>query len=164
MNFIGTDFAPTPGAYSQAIAIDLGPVKLMFLAGQTANDPNTKNQACVPEDNEGNNYGPQTTRCLENILAIIKAGGGDADSIVRLVVFLKDPGTQHLQKKSRVQFNDAYMAFFEEHGVESAELPARTQVWVSEIPWESEPTVVEIQADAVITNDSVPSAWLSGSD
>ena len=153
MSFIGTDFAPTPGAYNQAVVIDLGLVKLMYLAGQTANDPDAEEEACVPEDDEGNNYGPQTIQCLKNILAVIKAAGGDAHSIVRLLIFLKDPGAQSMQEESRIQFNEAYKAFFEEQGVEYVELPARTQIWVSEIPWESELTVVEIQADAVIKKD-----------
>ncbi len=144
-----TPMAPTPGAYSQGILIDPLTYDLLFLAGQTGNDPAKEGEPVV----EGG-FGPQTTRALKNMLAIVEAAGGDASSFVAMDVFLKDSPTSEGRKASRLAFDGAYRAFFAERGIskERGALPTRFQVWVSEIPWEAptEDTLVEIRGIAAI--------------
>lgn len=158
MRFIGTREAPTPGAYSQGVLIDPATHKILFVAGQTANDVTVEQEACVP-----GGYGPQTTKCLENILAIVEAAGGNVRCLASLEVFLKNPGPltdpeelARQQKRSREEYNAAYETFFKRWGIEKPVLPVRLQVWVSEIPWEypTEDTRVEIRAIAAIPRDN----------
>lgn len=146
MQSIFTNKAPTPGAYSQGVLVDPVTHKLLFLAGQTGNDKNRDGEAVVD-----GGYGPQTAQVLKNMLAIVEEAGGDASSFVAMDVFLKDCEDR---KKSRQDYDSAYRAFFAEHGMskEKGNMPARYQVWVSEVPWEYplEDTVVEIRGIAAI--------------
>ena len=146
MKSIYTDIAPTPGAYSQGVLVDPTTHKLLFLAGQTGNDKASEGEAVVD-----GGVGSQTTQTLKNMLAVVKAAGGDADSFVSMDVFLKDSDDR---KGSREAYDVAYRAFFAEHGrtKERGNMPARVQVWVSEVPWEFplEDTVVEIRGIAAI--------------
>ena len=152
--------APGPGFYSQAVIAHLGSYKLTFLAGQTGNDPNLPGEPVV----EGG-VGPQTTQALKNILAVIEAAGGQIWHIAEINVFLKDyepkifmpyePYTRRrtiFREMARQAFAKAYEEFFRTRGrsSEAGNLPARTLVWVSEIPLESENMVVELTARAVI--------------
>lgn len=146
MRHIRTKGAPTPGAYSQAVLVDPMTHCLLFLAGQTGNDPGSEGEAVV----EGG-IGPQTTQTLKNMLAIVLAAGGDAECFVAIDVFIKYDGDP---KKARETFDAAYQAFFKEHGVTKGadNMPARVQVWVPEVPWEypTEDTVIEIRGIAAI--------------
>ncbi len=85
MQRIFTDKAPTPGAYSQGVLVNPLTHNILFLAGQTGNDKSREGEPVVD-----GGVGPQTTQTLKNMLAIVKAAGGEADSFVRLQVFLKD--------------------------------------------------------------------------
>jgi enamine deaminase RidA (YjgF/YER057c/UK114 family) len=159
--YISTDKAPTPGSYSQAVCVDSEYYRFVFLAGQTGNLPGVAGEPVI----EGG-VGPQTTQTLKNILAIVVAAGGHSHDIVELKVFLKDSVMDdHFKpaqrEKARLAFNDAYVKFFAEHERSSEEknLPARTLVWVAEVPLEypNEDTLVEITAIATIPKH--PKAW-----
>ena len=154
-DFLLTDKAPIPGAYSQAVTVDVGNSTLIFLAGQTGNIPGVGDEPVI----EGG-IGPQTTQILKNIAAVIEAAGGSIEDIVELKVFLKDSeGEGEIKSQSRTlarkTFNSAYVNFFAENGrsKELGNLPARTMVWVSEVPLEfpTEDTLIEITATAVIS-------------
>ena len=47
MDFILTDNAPKPGAYSQAVVEDVGDKKFVFCAGQTGNVPDGKDDPVI---------------------------------------------------------------------------------------------------------------------
>ena len=157
--YILTKEAPEPGSYSQAVSVDVGGAVLVFLAGQTGNIPGVDGEPVI-----SGGIGPQTTQTLENIAAVVKVAGGRIDDIVELKVFLKDGEgagdiLQHNRAAARKTFNAAYVDFFRKHGrsKEANNLPARTMVWVPEVPLEfpTEDTVVEITAMAVITKKGV---------
>ena len=73
-----------------------------------------------------------TTASLNNVLTIVKAGGGSLESIVKVNVFVKDINDFDA-------INGAYTAFFGEHK------PARSLVQVAALPKD---TVIEIEAIA----------------
>jgi enamine deaminase RidA (YjgF/YER057c/UK114 family) len=56
--------------------------RLLFIAGQIAWDDNQK---IVSDD-----FVEQFDRALENVVAVIKAAGGKADNIARLVIYVTD--------------------------------------------------------------------------
>jgi len=151
---IFTDRAPEPGFYSPAVAVDVGNSTLVFLSGQTGNVPGLPGEPVIR-----GGVGPQTYQALKNILAVVRAVGGDVDDIVELKVFLKDSegageAQQEARSATRKVFGEAHTEFFSKHGLSKEEqnLPARTMVWVSEVPLEypAEDTLVEITATAVI--------------
>ncbi len=149
-----TDKAPEPGFYSQAVSVNVGEHTLVFLAGQTGNVPGIKDEPVI----EGG-LGPQTTQTLKNIVAVVEAAGGNINHIVELKIFLKDSeetgrAQQEARAAARLTFGFSYKEFFTKHGLsrEAKNLPARTMVWVSEVPLEypAEDTLVEITAIAAI--------------
>jgi enamine deaminase RidA (YjgF/YER057c/UK114 family) len=155
MKHILTKSAPEPGFYSQAVLVDPEKCNLLFLAGQTGNIPRVPDEPIV----SGGLY-PQTFQALRNILAVVKAAGGTINSIAEIKVFLKDTEEKGEAKhaaraEARKTFGEAYVDFFAKcHGVtkETKNLPARTLVWVSEVPLEypAEDTLVELTATAAI--------------
>ncbi|MDP3954270.1 MAG: Rid family hydrolase [bacterium] len=145
--YINTDKAPTPGAYSQAVAlIYLDRIEIK-LAGQTGNIPPSEDSE---EPVVEGGIGPQTTQALNNLLAIVSVLGGRADHFVKLEVLLKDPLAPELRKKQREEFNTAYREFFQNHDVDR--LPARVMYWVPEVPLEhpAEDTLIEIHGEAML--------------
>lgn len=138
--FIHTAMAPTPGLYSQAVLIDPLYHSLLFLSGQTGNNPLDDSQSVVD-----GGFLPQTQMALSNLLAVVMSAGGKASDFVSLQIFVKDSDDR---EASRIAINTAYRDFFISQAVEN--LPARTFVWVSEIPLESEGTLVEICGIAAI--------------
>lgn len=71
-----------PGSgYSNGLLADAGG-KLLFIAGQIAWD---QNQQIVSDD-----FVEQFDRALENVIAVVKAAGGNPDNIVRLVIYVTD--------------------------------------------------------------------------
>ena len=154
--YLFTDKAPTPGFYSQAVCVNPGDCTLVFLAGQTGNLPKVEDKE---EPVVSGGLGPQTTQALKNILAVVEAAGGGVNDIVELKVFLKDSVMNSQSKPSartaqREMFNSAYVEFFTQHKrtKEAGNLPARTMMWVAEVPLEfpTEDTLVEITAVAAI--------------
>ena len=115
--------APAIGPYSPAVLVG----NLLFLSGQIPLDP-TSGQI-VDGDIRA-----QTTRVLENLGALLKAGGGDFSKVVRTTIFLAD-----LADFAAV--NEIYATYF------SAPYPARATVQVARLPRDVK---VEIDAIAVL--------------
>jgi 2-iminobutanoate/2-iminopropanoate deaminase len=111
---IATANAPAAiGPYSQGVRAG----NLIFTAGQIALDPATQ-LVVAPGIAE------QTARVLENLKAILEAGGSSLTRVVKATVFLKD-------------FNDfaAMNAVYAEYlAPEGVAPPARTTVEVSRLP------------------------------
>jgi 2-iminobutanoate/2-iminopropanoate deaminase len=83
VNFISTPNAPKPlGSYSQAVSVDPKAGRLVFVAGQIANDKNGKLYE--------SDIRVATRLALNNIATVLKASGSDLEHVVRMDVFLKD--------------------------------------------------------------------------
>jgi len=110
---IQTDRAPKAiGPYSQAIQVDGG--KVTFLSGQIPLDP--RSGEVVAGD-----VAAQTERVMENLKAVLAAGGLDFSHVVRCTVFLID-----LADFPRV--NEVYGRYFQ------GPPPARSTVQVAGLP------------------------------
>lgn len=120
-----TKNAPAPiGPYSQAIAVK---GTFVYTAGQIPLDPST-NQLV-----EGD-IKAQTRRVMQNLEAILTAGGASLKSVVKTTVFLKDMG-------EFAAMNEVYAEFL------GAAAPARSTVEVARLPRDVR---VEIEAIALI--------------
>jgi 2-iminobutanoate/2-iminopropanoate deaminase len=115
--------APAIGPYSPAVLVG----NLLFLSGQIPLDPATGQ--IVDGDIRA-----QTMRVLENLGALLHAGGGDFSKVVRTTIFLAD-----LADFAAV--NEIYATYF------SAPYPARATVQVARLPRDVK---VEIDAIAVL--------------
>lgn len=102
--------AATVGPYSHAIVSD-GHV---FCSGQTPIDPATGAL-------ETGDVGAQTHRCLDNLFAVLAAGGLGADDVVKVNVYLTE-------MDDFAAMNEAYAQRFDEP------YPARTTVGVAALP------------------------------
>lgn len=101
---ICTDEAPLPsGPYSQGIRMG----NRVYVAGQRPSDPKTGE---IPES-----FAMQARQVLENVRAVLKAGGAGMADVVKVSVFLED-------KKYFAEFNEIYKTFF------SPPYPVRTTV------------------------------------
>ena len=124
MEFILTDKAPLPlGHYSQGTVHN----GFIHVAGQLPLFPSNPND--MP-----NTMAEQITLTLENMLAVVKAGGGTKESILKVNLYLADLALWP-------EANDAYTAFFGDHK------PARTAVPVPAIPKNA---LIEIDAIAAV--------------
>lgn len=102
---IVTDKAPAPvGPYSQGIISG----KRIYVAGQGPKDAVT---GAMPEG-----VGEQTRKTLENVKAILEAGGATMDHVVKVTAHLK-----HLNEDFAA-FNEVFKTFFK------APFPVRTTV------------------------------------
>lgn len=120
---VATSEAPSAiGPYSQAIQAG----NLLFVSGQIGLDPATGQM--VP-----GGLAPQARRALDNLFAIVRAGGGSPETIVAVDVFLTD-------MKRFSEFNDIYEAAF------AGYRPARAVVEVGRLPKDAE---VEIKCIAL---------------
>lgn len=127
---ITTTDAPAP-AFTFSQGVRKGP--LLQVSGQGPVDPET-NEYLYPGD-----VAAQTTRVLQNVKAIVEAGGASFDDVIMLRVYLT----------TRAHFaamNEAYGAFVAEH-TPSGVLPSRTTVFTG-LPREE--MLVEIDALAVV--------------
>lgn len=70
-----------PRGYSNGLLADAGG-KLLFVAGQVAWD---QNQQIVSDD-----FVEQFDRALANVITVVKAAGGNADNVARLVIYVTD--------------------------------------------------------------------------
>ncbi len=121
---LSTEKAPQAiGPYSQGI--DTG--RLMFLSGQLPIVPSEGK--IVAQDIEG-----QTRQALENVRAILEAGGCSMDDVVKTTVFLSDIA-------DFVKMNGVYKEFFTE-----GNYPARSAFQVAALPQGS---LVEIEVVAL---------------
>lgn len=120
---IATEKAPAAiGPYSQGMVGGA----LLFTSGQIPVDPSTK---AVPDD-----VADQARQSLENVKAVVEAGGSSMDRVVKTTVFLADMG-------DFAAVNQVYSTFFAEP------FPARSCVQVAALPLGVK---VEIEAIAVL--------------
>lgn len=118
--------AKAPGAigpYSQGVIANRA---LVFTAGQIALDPATGQLV-------DGGIAVQTRRVLENLKAIVEAGGSDLSRVVKTTVFMKD-------LSEFAAMNEVYAEYFGEYP------PARSTVEVSRLPKDVR---VEIEAVAL---------------
>ena len=121
---LSTEKAPQAiGPYSQGIDT----CSLMFLSGQLPIVPSEGK--IVAQDIEG-----QTRQALENVRAILEAGGCSMDDVVKTTVFLSDIA-------DFVKMNGVYKEFFTE-----GNYPARSAFQVAALPQGS---LVEIEVVAL---------------
>jgi 2-iminobutanoate/2-iminopropanoate deaminase len=117
-----TEKGPKPiGPYSQAIKS----AGFLFASGQVALDPRT-NEFLSGDIRQ------QTDRVLENIKAILEAGGVNCHHVVKTTVFLKD-------MNDFAAMNEVYGKYF------SSAPPARSTVQVARLPKDA---LVEIEVIA----------------
>jgi len=127
---ISSSSAPAPAhTFSQGVRI--GPI--LQVSGQGPVDPET-NEYLYPGD-----VAAQTTRTLENVRAILEAGGATFDDVAILRVYLTT-------RDDFATMNEAYGAFVTAH-CPSGVLPARTTVFTG-LPRAE--MLVEIDALAVL--------------
>lgn len=129
---ITTELAPAP-AYTYSQGVSKGP--FVQISGQGPVDPVT-NEYLHPGD-----VAAQTTRTLENVLAIVEASGASFDDVVMLRVYLTT-------RDDFARMNEAYGEFVAAH-TPSGILPSRTTVFVG-LPREE--MLVEIDAFAIRTD------------
>jgi len=124
---IKTNAAPgAVGPYVQGVRAG----RLLFVSGQVALDPATG--VLVEGGIED-----QTRRVMDNLAAILAAGGSGLERVVKATVYLTDLG-------SFEAMNRIYASFF------PGEKPARVCVEVSRLPRNS---LVEIDAIATVDED-----------
>jgi 2-iminobutanoate/2-iminopropanoate deaminase len=122
LQIIASDGAPAAiGPYSQAIRTG----SLLFCAGQIPLDPAT--MKLVDGD-----VTAQTERVLNNLAAVLEAGGAGLDRVVKTTCFLADLG-------DFAAFNAVYSRWFGEHK------PPRSTVQVAKLPMGA---LVEVEAIA----------------
>lgn len=113
------------GPYSSALRAG----QLLFVSGQVPFDPATG--AMVEGD-----IGAQTRRVLENIGALLDAGGLSFQDVARTTVFLAD-------MNDFAAMNDVYRTFFVEP------FPARSTIQAARLPRDS-----RIEIDVIASYDS----------
>jgi len=120
---IRTSNAPEPvGPYSQAVKTG----NMLYCSGQIPLIPST---GAIPAGIEA-----QTRQVLENLRAVLKAGGADFSNVVKTTVFLKDMA-------DFPAMNAIYAEAF------TSAPPARSTVQVARLPKD---VLVEIDAIAVL--------------
>lgn len=118
---IATEHAPRAiGPYSQAVLAN----GFAFLSGQIPLDPAT-NQLV-----EGD-VAVQTARVLENLKAVLEAGGSSLDKVVKTTVFLRDMA-------DFPRMNEVYAQYF------AVNPPARSTVQAARLPRD-----VSVEIDAI---------------
>ena len=123
---VSTENAPAAiGPYSQGIAVKPG--VFVFTAGQLPVDVNTGNIV------EGG-IEAQTRKALENVKAVVEAGGGRMEDVIKTTVFLKD-------MNDFVKMNEVYKTFFQN------EPPARSAIEAARLPKD---VLVEIECVALV--------------
>ncbi len=105
-----TDAPEAVGPYSQAIKDG----DLLFCSGQVALDPATGELV-------GASVAEQTRRALENLKAVLAAGGTSLANVVKVTAYLTDID-------DFAEFNDVYAGYFAE------DPPARATVGVAALP------------------------------
>ena len=120
---IHTASAPAAvGPYSQATAFE----KLLFVSGQLPIDPATGE--ITTDEVKG-----QTRQCLENLRAVLEAGGSSLQAVMKTSVYLKD--ISHF-----AAMNEVYASYFTEKP------PARAAFEVANLP---KGALVEVEAIAI---------------
>jgi len=110
---VQTSHAPkAAGAYSQGIGVSPG--SFLFVSGQVPIDPATS-QPVVGD------VGAQTERVMENLKAVLEAGGASLDKVVKTTIFVADVADE-------ARINETYARYFNKAP------PARATVQVSGLP------------------------------
>ncbi len=123
-NTVSTDTAPAAiGPYNQAVKVG----NLLFTSGQIPLDPATG-------DVVDGNIQEQARQTLNNLKAVLAAGGASLESVVKTTCFLDD-------MNDFAQFNEVYQQFF------TGDAPARSCVAVDRLPKD---VLVEIEAIAIV--------------
>lgn len=121
---VSTQNAPAAiGPYSQGIKLG----NLLFTSGQIPLNPKTGELV-------NSDIREAARQSLENLKAILEAGGTTLENVVKTVVFLKD-------MNDFVAVNEIYGEYF------TGKMPARSAVQVGKLPKDS---LVEIEAIALI--------------
>jgi 2-iminobutanoate/2-iminopropanoate deaminase len=124
-NAVHSDMAPKAiGPYSQAIKAG----NLLFCSGQIPLDPTSGEMVGVGD------VRAQARRVMENLQAVLQAGGASFASVVKTTIFLSDLGDFGA-------VNEIYGGYFKENP------PARATVQVAGLP---RGAMVEIDAIAVV--------------
>jgi 2-iminobutanoate/2-iminopropanoate deaminase len=122
-NTVSTDKAPSAiGPYSQGIAA--GP--WLFVSGQLGMNPQTGELV-------GEDLASQARQALDNLKAVVEAGGGTLADVTAVEVFLTDMSTF-------AAFNAIYAEYFDAHK------PARAAIGVAALP---KGAVVEVKCIAL---------------
>ena len=109
---IQTDKAPAPvGAYNQATLAN----GVLYVSGQVAIDPQSGD--LILDDIE-----TETRQVMDNLRAIVEAGGSTMDRVLKCEVFVSD-----MENFGRI--NTVYATYFKE-----ATAPARALVQVANLP------------------------------
>jgi 2-iminobutanoate/2-iminopropanoate deaminase len=125
---INTSNAPAPiGPYNQAIQCK---GRMLYTAGQIPLD--AKSGEIIGDDIK-----TQTKKVIENLQAVLEAGGATLESVVKTTVFLKDMG-------EFAEMNEVYGEFFTHNP------PARSAIQVAKLPKDVK---VEIEAIALVVKD-----------
>ncbi len=120
---VSADNAPAAiGPYSQGVKIG----NFIFTSGQLPINPTTGNMS--------GDVSEQTRQSLENVKNVLVAGGSSLNSVVKIVVFLKN-------MSDFAKVNEEYGKFF--YGI----FPARSCVEVARLPKDA---LIEIEAIAAI--------------
>jgi 2-iminobutanoate/2-iminopropanoate deaminase len=120
---VSTDSAPAAiGPYSQGMRVG----DLLFCSGQIPLEPSTGE--LVKDDIEG-----QVRRCLENLSAVVEAGGGSLANAVRCTLWLTDMG-------DFARANEVYAQFFA-----GDDPPARVAIAVAGLP-----RGADVEIDAIV--------------
>lgn len=124
MEFILTPDAPSPGGhYSQGVVHN----GLVYVSGQLSFDPQTGQPKSGTIEEE-------TLQALQNVASIVRAAGGDINTILKLTIYVAD-----IEMWSSV--NQVYAQFFGEHR------PARAVIPVKELHYGLK---IEIEAIAAV--------------
>jgi 2-iminobutanoate/2-iminopropanoate deaminase len=102
----------------------------LFVSGQIPLDPTTG--ALVEGD-----FKARVRRVLDNVRAVVEAGGGSLRDVVKVTVYLRDIGLFQ-------EFNEVYREYFQENP------PARVVVGVSSLPRGAD---VEVEAIAYVCRE-----------
>jgi 2-iminobutanoate/2-iminopropanoate deaminase len=126
---VKTERAPGAiGPYNQGVVIEA--TRLLFTAGQIPLSPQTGSLV-------GGDIEKQTRQVLENVKAVVEAGGSDLKNVIKTTVFLKD--MNDFPKMNRV-----YETYFDE------DPPARSAVEVARLPKD---VLIEIECIAAIIDE-----------
>ena len=124
-HIINTENAPAPiGPYNQAIKTG----HLLYTSGQIPINPKTGTKV-------DGGIREQTVQVLENLKAVLEAGGATLDKVIKTTVFLHDMG-------DFAEFNEVYAEYFE-----GDRAPARSTIQVAALPIGA---LVEIECVAAV--------------
>ena len=130
LNLINPEALGAPSGYSHGLLVE-GGGKLLFIAGQIAWD---QNQKIVSDD-----FVEQFDKALANVITVVKAAGGEANNITRLVVYVTNKHEYLAQTKA---VGERYRKHMGKH------FPAMVLVQVAGLL--DDAAKVEIEAMAVI--------------